>query len=61
MEPWHAHAYSFPGFGFLLAQLTYRFVPYGDYLLTFVLLAVLLSSTARWVYRVLSRLSRNRV
>jgi hypothetical protein len=46
----HLHSYSFPGFGFLLAELTYRFVPYGDALLTFVLLFFLLSGTAQFLY-----------
>ena len=45
-------SYSFPGFALLLIQLTYRFVPYGDTLLTFVLLFLLLSFAAQWVYRV---------
>ena len=43
--------YSFPGFALLLVQLTYRFVPYGDALLTFVLLFLLLSGTAQLIYR----------
>ena len=50
MHPVHSH--SFPGFAFLLVQLLYRFVPYGDTLLTFVLLFLLLSGTAQWIYQV---------
>ena len=50
MDP--LHSYSFPGFGFLLAQLTYRFVPYGDTLLTFVLLFILLSGATQFIYQV---------
>ena len=44
--------YSFPGFALLLLQLTYRFVPCGDALLAFVLLFLLLSGMAQWIYQV---------
>jgi hypothetical protein len=47
----HPHSYSFPGLVFLLAQLTYRFVPYGDYLLSAVLAAVVLSGILEWTSR----------
>jgi len=46
----HAHAYSFPGLVFLLAQLTYRFVPYGYLLLSLVLLLFLLSGATQLLY-----------
>ena len=49
MDPMHSH--SFPGFAFLLVQVTYRFVPYGDTLLTFILLFLLLWGTAELIYR----------
>ena len=45
----HLHSYSFPGLVFLLAQLTYRFVPYGHYLLTLALIVVLLSAAVKWI------------
>jgi hypothetical protein len=54
------HSYSFPGLIFLLAQLTYRFVPYGFYILLFVLTALLLSGTARMIYHVFQRLQSAR-
>jgi hypothetical protein len=47
----HPHSYSLPGLVFLLAQLTYRFVPYGDYLLSAVLAAVVLSGILEWTSR----------
>ena len=48
----HLHSYSFPGLVFLLAQLTYRFVPYGDTLLTFILFFFLLLGAAQLIYQV---------
>ena len=53
MDP--LRSYSFPGFAFLLAQLIYRFVPYGNTLLIFVLLLILLSGTAQFIYHVCCR------
>jgi hypothetical protein len=53
----HTHSYSFPGFAFLLAQLTYRFVPYGIYILAFVLTILVLSGTIRMIYQLFWRLS----
>lgn len=53
----HPHSYSFPGIVFLLGQLTYRFVPYGDILLTFIALFFLLSGAAQLIYQVCRRLS----
>jgi hypothetical protein len=50
------HSYSFPGLVFLLAQLTYRFVPYGFYILLFVLTVLLFSGTVRMIYQVFQRL-----
>jgi hypothetical protein len=50
------HSYSFPGIVFLLAQLTYRFAPYGDTLLTFVGLFFLLAGAAQLIYHVCQRL-----
>ena len=49
MHPVHSH--SFPGFAFLLVQFLYRFVPYGDTLLTFVLLFLMLWGAAELIYR----------
>ena len=48
----HPHSYSFPGLVFLLAQLTYRFLPYGDTLLTFILFFFLLLGAAQLIYQV---------
>jgi hypothetical protein len=48
----HLRSYSFPGFFLLLAQLTYRFVPYGDTLLTFLLFFSLLMCVAQLIYQV---------
>ena len=45
------HSHSFPGFAFLLVQLTYRFVPYGDTLLIFILFFLLLWGAAELIYR----------
>jgi hypothetical protein len=51
----HMPSYSFPGIVFLLAQLTYRFVPYGFYILLFVLTALLLSGAVRMIYHIFQR------
>lgn len=51
------HSYSFPGLIFLIAQLTYRFVPYGYSLVTFLLLLFLLAGAAQLIYHVCRRLS----
>jgi hypothetical protein len=48
----HLRSYSFPGIVFLLAQLTYRFVPYGDTLLTIILFFFLLLGAAQFIYQV---------
>ena len=48
----HLRSYSFPGFLLLLTQLTYRFVPYGDTLLTFILFFFLLLGAAQLIYQV---------
>ena len=48
---------SFPGFGFLLVLLTYRYVPYGDSLLALVLIVFLLSGAARVAFQVFQKLS----
>jgi hypothetical protein len=53
----HTHSYSFPGFAFLLAQLTYRFVPYGIYILAFILTVLVLSGSIRMIYQLFRRLS----
>ena len=45
-------SYSFPGVLFLIAQLTYRFVPYGNTLLTFLLFFFLLLGAAQLIYQV---------
>ena len=50
------HSYSFPGIVFLLAQLTYRFAPYGFYILLFVLTVLLFSGTVHMIYHVFQRL-----
>ena len=54
------HSYSFPGFGCLLALLTLWFVPYGFYILTFVLTVLLLSGTVRMIYQGFQRLTGSR-
>jgi hypothetical protein len=51
----HRHSYSFPGLIFLLAQLTYRFVPYGYSLVTFLLFFFLLYSAVQLIYPVCRR------
>ena len=56
----HLHAYSFPGFAFLLAQLIYRFVPYGNTLLIFILLFILLSGMSQFIYQVCCRRATGR-
>ena len=53
----HLQSYSFPGMVFLFAQLTYRFVPYGDLLLIFIALFFLLSRAAQLIYQVCGRRS----
>ena len=47
----HMHSYSFPGLIFRIAQLTYRFVPYGYSLVTFLLLFFLLSGAVQLLYQ----------
>ena len=55
----HTHPYFFPGLIFLLAQVTYRFVPYGDALLAIILLFFLLSGAAQLLHQFCRRLRRN--
>ena len=53
----HMHSYSFPGLIFLIAQLIYRFVPYGFWLVTFLLLFLLLSGAVQLICQVCRRRS----
>ena len=56
----YVRSYPFPGLVFLFVQIIYRFVPYGDYLLSFALIAFLLFGTAHLLFQLSHRLSRSR-
>jgi hypothetical protein len=53
----HMHSQSFPGFGCLLALLTLWFVPYGIYVLTFLLIISIMTGVLHLIDQVFRKLA----